>query len=71
MRVKAMTTFTGQDAMRKGEVREVSDTQSIRILLAHGYIKPVDVPQPAATPQPVAKKKPARKTNEIAKRRKV
>lgn len=59
MRVKAMTTFTGQDAMRKGEVREVSETQNIRILLAHGYIKPVDVPQPA------------RKTNEAAKRRKV
>lgn len=52
---KALVSFTGQVAMAKGQVRELTDKDVIADLLRAGYIEPMEQPEQAV-------KKPVRRT---------
>lgn len=41
MEYKALVSFTGQVAMSKGQVKELTDKDAIASLLRAGYIEPV------------------------------
>lgn len=42
---KALVSFTGQVAMAKGQVRELTDKAVIDDLLRAGYIEPMEQPE--------------------------
>lgn len=58
---KALVSFTGQVAMAKGQVRELSDKAVIDDLLRAGYIEPMEQPEQVEQPEQEVKK-PVRRT---------
>jgi hypothetical protein len=68
---KALVSFTGQVAMFKGQVKELTDHAAIADLLRAGYIEPMEQPEQVEVPEQVEQpeqevKKPVRRTTKKA-----